>query len=485
MATKVARKLTKIVCTIGPSTESEAVLKKLHQSGMNIARFNFKHGEYEWYQEVFKRLHRAAESNGTPVAMMLDLQGPDIRTGKLVGGKPVMLKAGDPFFLTSEKILGSAAGVSISINKLDRFMLKGDHVLINDGAISMKVLKSSPTKVACEIVNGAELGERKGINIPGKRPAIKALTAKDENDIAFGLKNHIDFIALSFVQSAQDVVDLRKLLKKSSEPAAKYVQVISKIESVGGLAHFDEILEVSDAIMIARGDMGIELPMEQIPSIQKRMIKKCNAAGKPVITATQLLESMTKNPIPTRAETTDVANAVLDNTDAVMLSGETANGKYPVEAVRMMTRIIQHTEKLLLTGELEYNSLVSTPIIPGNAVAMAACELAEAVDAKCIMTMTISGKTARAVANFRPTVPIVVATPYRHISHQLLLVNCIEPDIVYVKLNKTFRSMIDEAIAALSKKSRFKQGDRIVITAGISETLEPGHTNLVMVHTFE
>jgi len=478
-------KLTKVICTIGPASEEEGIINQMYLAGMNVARLNFKHGDYDWFRRVMNSVRKVSANHGEPIAILQDLQGPDIRTGRLHGGEPIKLRAGDPFFLSADKRVGDHNGVSVSLTQLDRHLAEGDRVLIDDGKIEM-IVKTVSHKVAhCEITNGGKLGERKGINIPGKRPQVQPLNAKDRHDVAFALKEGVDFIALSFVQSAKDVHALRRLIKKLDPKAAEYIQVISKVESVAGIENFEEILEASDGIMIARGDLGIELPLEEIPAIQKELIQKCNKVGKPVITATQMLDSMQDNPIPTRAEASDVANAVLDNTDALMLSAESASGKYAVQAVLTMSKIIKHTEGKINSGHLIPHRVDEAPVTIRDSVAKSACDLAQSIGARYIMTLTTKGNSARDAARFRPSVPIIAATPYDHIHRQLLLVNNILPHCIYVAPHKNFKAMLDEAIDKLTKFKKLERGDRIVVTAGIRGADEPGRTNLAMVHTVE
>ncbi|HNT29631.1 MAG TPA: pyruvate kinase [bacterium] len=478
-------KFTKIVCTIGPASESEETINKLYLAGMNVARLNFKHGDYDWFKTVIKRIRAVSKKHGEPIAILQDLQGPDIRTGKLVDGKPVMLEAEKPFFLTSQKIIGSVSGVSISISNLNKHLAEGDKVLIDDGAIELIVERVDRETAHCEVISGGKLGERKGINIPGKRPTLDPLSNKDRQDIAFAIEQKLDFIALSFAQSAADVLALRQELDNSGVDIAKYMQIISKIESVLGLKNFDEILKVSDGIMIARGDLGIELPIEEIPSIQKELIQKCNRAGKPVITATQMLDSMEENPLPTRAEASDVANAVLDNTDALMLSGETANGKYPVGAVLTMAKLVKFTEQKIRDGILQRKENFGDVHSTTESVAKQACDLAKEVGAKLILTLTTSGTTTRNVSRFRPGIPIKGASPYGMVQRQLLLVHGVAPDCIRVHPDRNFKVMTDEAVEIMKKKDHVVPGDIIIVTAGIKGAYQAGGTNLVYVHTVE
>jgi pyruvate kinase len=334
-----------------------------------------------------------------------------------------------------------------------------------------------------EIVSGGTLGSRKGVNIPGKRPAVSCLTAKDEQDVTFGLEHKVDFIALSFVQSADDVRQLRALMERVKGDKTKFVQVISKIESQGGIDNFDEILAASDGIMIARGDMGIELAAEEVPLVQKEFIRKCNIAGKPVITATQMLDSMERNPTPTRAEVSDVANAVLDSTDAIMLSGETASGKYPIEAIKTMSKIATRVERALREGKIVRPVYHGDVLNVSDAVSMQAGNMAKELGAKVILCITTSGATARNVARFRPDIPIIAASPYGMLQRQLMLIHGVSPFCLRVRETEDVRSLIFDAIDQLKNRQKVQNGDRIVVTVGMKGAAASGGTNLIYVHT--
>ncbi len=476
-------KLAKVVCTIGPASENERTIHEMYLAGMNVARFNFKHGDHKWFEAVIKRIRNVAKKVGEPIAILQDLQGPDIRTGKLKDGQPVELVAEQPFFMTTKVIIGDHNGVSVSLTNLDKHVREGDTVLIDDGSINLMVDRVTKDLMHCVVVKGGPLGQRKGINIPGKRPNIKALHPKDFADIDFGVSQGIEFIAMSFVQSAKDVAALRAYLAKSTNPHALRIKIICKIESMGGIDSLDEIIDAADGIMVARGDMGIEIPLERVPIIQKEIIAKCNALGKPVITATHMLDSMEQNPIPTRAEASDVSNAILDNTDAVMLSGESANGKYPVEAVKTMSRIVKYTEEQIREGSVErrvwdtHNHMDTT-----EAIAMAAVDLSAGINAKLILTLTVTGRTTRLIAMHRPEVPVVCASMDDLVIRQMMLVNHVMPVYVKVKSKPNFHAMMDEAVTILKQKKILKADDMIVVTVGIHGGNEPGMTNLVIAH---
>ena len=337
-------KKTKVVCTMGPNTNDRELLKKLIENGMDVARFNFSHGDHEEQKSRMDLLKELRQELNTNTAILLDTKGPEIRTGVLKGGKRIMLKAGEQFTLTTEEIEGDESKVSITYEGLVQDVDAGRVILIDDGLIELKVVGKSEKEIFCEVINGGELGERKGVNVPNVAVRLPAITEKDKDDIRFGVEQGIDFIAASFVRNAECVLEIKAYLKELGAP---YVPIIAKVENAEGIKNIDEIIRAADGVMVARGDLGVEIPAEEVPYLQKMIIQKCNMNFKTVITATQMLDSMMRNPRPTRAEVTDVANAVYDGTDAVMLSGETAQGKYPLEALQMMVHIIQNTEQHL------------------------------------------------------------------------------------------------------------------------------------------
>ena len=376
-------KKTKVVCTMGPNTNDRELLKKLIENGMDVARFNFSHGDHEEQKSRMDLLKELRQELNTNTAILLDTKGPEIRTGVLKGGKRIMLKAGEQFTLTTEEIEGDESKVSITYEGLVQDVDAGRVILIDDGLIELKVVGKSEKEIFCEVINGGELGERKGVNVPNVAVRLPAITEKDKDDIRFGVEQGIDFIAASFVRNAECVLEIKAYLKELGAP---YVPIIAKVENAEGIKNIDEIIRAADGVMVARGDLGVEIPAEEVPYLQKMIIQKCNMNFKTVITATQMLDSMMRNPRPTRAEVTDVANAVYDGTDAVMLSGETAQGKYPLEALQMMVHIIQNTEQHLdYEGMLEktgghLKSGVSSAI--GYSSVLAASNL----NAKCIIT---------------------------------------------------------------------------------------------------
>ena len=396
-------KKTKVVCTMGPNTNDRELLKKLIENGMDVARFNFSHGDHEEQKSRMDLLKELRQELNTNTAILLDTKGPEIRTGVLKGGKRIMLKAGEQFTLTTEEIEGDESKVSITYEGLVQDVDAGRVILIDDGLIELKVVGKSEKEIFCEVINGGELGERKGVNVPNVAVRLPAITEKDKDDIRFGVEQGIDFIAASFVRNAECVLEIKAYLKELGAP---YVPIIAKVENAEGIKNIDEIIRAADGVMVARGD-----PAEEVPYLQKMIIQKCNMNFKTVITATQMLDSMMRNPRPTRAEVTDVANAVYDGTDAVMLSGETAQGKYPLEALQMMVHIIQNTEQHLdYEGMLEktgghLKSGVSSAI--GYSSVLAASNL----NAKCIITPSVSGATARVVSNLRPRQVILGVTP--------------------------------------------------------------------------
>lgn len=397
---------TKILCTLGPSAQTADRIKNLMFAGMDGVRLNFSHGSYAFFEGVFDEIHKACTDEKTPLAILIDLQGPKIRIGELVRPEIVLLE-NDTIELTIENVVGNEQIISTSYKSLPQDAELGDLILIDDGLLKLKVIEKKTNSIICSIQTGGILKPKKGMNLPGMKLSTDSFTEKDRNDISFALKHRIDFIALSFVRSASDVVKLRDWLK--SENAVR--PIIAKIEKKEAIENFDEILEVSDGIMIARGDLGVELPAQDVPVLQKEIIKKCNSAGKLVITSTQMLESMIYNPIPTRAEASDVANAVWDGTDVVMLSGETSVGKYPVETVKMMNDIIRNAEERI-TNYHEYVFEIPKKIEDNlfDSVGRAIKNISDQIKAKAIVTFTIEGRTARNLSKFRPKAKIISFT---------------------------------------------------------------------------
>ena len=455
-------KKTKVVCTMGPNTNDRELLKKLIENGMDVARFNFSHGDHEEQKSRMDLLKELRQELNTNTAILLDTKGPEIRTGVLKGGKRIMLKAGEQFTLTTEEIEGDESKVSITYEGLVQDVDAGRVILIDDGLIELKVVGKSEKEIFCEVINGGELGERKGVNVPNVAVRLPAITEKDKDDIRFGVEQGIDFIAASFVRNAECVLEIKAYLKELGAP---YVPIIAKVENAEGIKNIDEIIRAADGVMVARGDLGVEIPAEEVPYLQKMIIQKCNMNFKTVITATQMLDSMMRNPRPTRAEVTDVANAVYDGTDAVMLSGETAQGKYPLEALQMMVHIIQNTEQHLdYEGMLEktgghLKSGVSSAI--GYSSVLAASNL----NAKCIITPSVSGATARVVSNLRPRQVILGVTPNERTSRRMSIYWGVKP--IKSQAFNTTDDICDGAIELAKVKQFVETGEIVVITAGI------------------
>lgn len=466
---------TKIVCTIGPASEDLQILKNLLKNGMNVARLNFSHGIHEEHGRRIKNIRQASQETNIPVAIMLDTKGPEIRIGLLENGK-IDLVVGERITLTTEEVLGNKSKIFVNYAGLPHDVKVGDNLLLDDGLISLQVLEIKEPEILCEVINGGVLSDRKKLNMPGVQLNLPGLTERDYADIAFGVKAGIDFIAASFIRSAQDVIAIRKILEELGSRA----DIIAKIENRQGVDNITEILQVADGIMVARGDLGVEIPAEEVPLVQKRLIKECNLAGKPVITATQMLDSMSRNPRPTRAEASDVANAILDGSDAIMLSGETASGKFPEEAVRTMSRIAQSTEDSLEWGTLMKKRTVNVGQNTTEAISYATCATALSLGAAAILSATKSGSTARMVAKYRPQVPIVASTPDTEVYRKLLLVWGVYPLLVNESDNSEL--LFDESLEIAQKIGVIKEGDLVVITAGLPLGI-PGSTNMIKVHT--
>ncbi|MDB8709771.1 pyruvate kinase [Mediterraneibacter gnavus] len=477
-------KKTKVVCTMGPNTNDKEVMRKLIQNGMDVARFNFSHGDHEEQKFRMDLLKELREEEHAHTAILLDTKGPEIRTGLLKDGKKVTLQEGNTFVLTMEDIVGDDTKVSLSYKGLTEDVQQGTVILIDDGLIGLKVKEIVDQDIVCEIVNGGELGERKGVNVPNVPVRLPAITEKDKEDIKFGVEQDIDFIAASFVRNAECVLEIRAFLKELDAP---YIPIIAKIENAEGIRNIDEIIRAADGIMVARGDMGVEIPAEEVPYLQKMLIQKCNNNFKTVITATQMLDSMIRNPRPTRAEVTDVANAVYDGTDAVMLSGETAQGKYPVEALQMMVHIIENTEQ-----HLDYDMILDkagdhlkrgTSSAIGYSSVLAAANL----KAKAIITPTVSGATARVMSNLKPIQPIIGVTP----SERALRRMSIYWGVQALKSMEchTTDDICSEAIEISKVKRCVETGDVVVLTAGIPaldvNAAREGISNMMRIATIE
>lgn len=470
-------KKTKIVATIGPASESEDNLRKLFLNGVNVCRLNFSHGNHDEHLVRMVNIKKIREEMNLPIAIMLDTKGPEIRLGDFKDGI-IELEQGDIFTLTTRDILGDQSIISITYKGLPMDVEIGGRILIDDGLVELKVLEIiDGTDIKCVTINSGTLKNHKGVNVPGVKINLPAVTEKDINDIKFGIQNDIDFIAVSFVRTADDVTIIRRILEQND---GQQIQIISKIESQQGVDNIDEIIRVSDGIMVARGDLGVEVQTEQIPLIQKSLIRKCNIAGKPVITATQMLDSMMRNPRPTRAEVTDVANAILDGSTAIMLSGETAAGKYPVESVRMMYSIAVTTEESLNYPELLKSRSDMNELSTTNSIGKATCNTAQDLVATAIITATSSGFTSKAISKFRPKAPIIAATTTESVRRKLALEWGVYP--VLSKLSTSTDEVIDNSISAAIDNGYAQEGDLVIITAGIPVGLA-GTTNMIKVHT--
>ena len=470
-------KKTKIVATIGPASESEDNLRKLFLNGVNVCRLNFSHGNHDEHLVRMVNIKKIREEMNLPIAIMLDTKGPEIRLGDFKDGI-IELEQDDIFTLTTRDILGDQSIISITYKGLPMDVEIGGRILIDDGLVELKVLEIiDGTDIKCVTINSGTLKNHKGVNVPGVKINLPAVTEKDISDIKFGIQNDIDFIAVSFVRTADDVTIIRRILEQND---GQQIQIISKIESQQGVDNIDEIIRVSDGIMVARGDLGVEVQTEQIPLIQKSLIRKCNIAGKPVITATQMLDSMMRNPRPTRAEVTDVANAILDGSTAIMLSGETAAGKYPVESVRMMYSIAVTTEESLNYPELLRERSDMNELSTTNSIGKATCNTAQDLVATAIITATSSGFTSKAISKFRPKAPIIAATTTESVRRKLALEWGVYP--VLTRLSTSTDEVIDNSISAAIDNGYAQEGDLVIITAGIPVGLA-GTTNMIKVHT--
>lgn len=464
---------TKIVCTIGPASESAERLEELMKAGMNVARFNFSHGDYEEHRAKFERTVQIAERLGLPVATMMDTKGPEIRLKDFEGGK-VYLETGSVFSLTTDEVMGTAQRASITYKNLRNDVSIGKTILIDDGLIALEVIDITETDILCQVINGGYVSNHKGINVPGVELTMPYISEVDKQDILFGIKMGYDYIAASFVRNREDVEQVRKLIKDNGGK----MKIISKIENTQGLENLDEIIEVSDGIMVARGDMGVEVAMEEVPVFQKRMIKKALVQGKVVITATQMLDSMIKNPRPTRAEVTDVANAIYDGTSAIMLSGESAAGAYPVEAVKTMAKIAERAEK-----DIDYASRFSRRNDDVKedvtaAISHACCTTAIDLEAAAIITVTMSGFTANMVARYQPSCPVIGCAVNKEVFRQLGLVWGVQPLLIHEE--ESAEKLFDSAVEASKKAGLIKSGDRVVLTAGVPLGIA-GKTNMLRV----
>ncbi|MBQ6175116.1 MAG: pyruvate kinase [Clostridia bacterium] len=472
---KDVRRRTKIVCTMGPRLFENDLIRPLMLAGMDVARFNFSHGTHETHRQWFNEVCRIRDELGLPVATMLDTKGPEIRTGDFEGGR-VVLEPGQLFTLHTEECLGDAAHCSITYRDLPRDVNVGDSILIDDGLIAMTVEHITETEITCKVLNGGPVSNHKGINVPNVHLSMPFISPKDREDILFAVENGFDFIAASFVRSAEDIVAIRKILQERENTS---IRIIAKIENHEGVQNLDEIMHAADGIMVARGDMGVEIPLEEVPGLQKHIIHECVMSGRPVITATQMLDSMIKNPRPTRAEATDVANAIYDGTSAIMLSGETAAGLYPIEAVQTMVRIAKKTE-----ADIDYVHRFAV----GNyntrnditaAISHATVTSSHDLHASAIITVTKGGGTARMIARYRPNCPIVACATSPTVYHQLNLSWGVIPMLID-EVGST-DELFDAAVEASSRAGIIHDGELVVLTAGVPLGIS-GTTNMMKVH---
>ena len=455
-------KKTKIVCTMGPNTDNREIMKELALNGMDVARFNFSHGDHAEHKHRLEILESVREELGIPIASLLDTKGPEIRTGKLKDGKKVTLKEGDLYTLTTEEIVGDETRGYINYAGLAEDVKPGDRILIDDGLIELHVREVNGTDIVCRIENGGELGEKKGVNVPGVRVKLPALTDKDKEDIRFGVDAGFDFVAASFVRNADAIREIREILDEKGSA----MQIIAKIENEEGIENIDSIIEASDGIMVARGDMGVEIPAEKVPHIQKMIIRKCNLACKVVITATQMLDSMIRNPRPTRAEVSDVANAVYEGTDAVMLSGETAMGSYPIEAVRMMSQIAEESEKYLDYMFYQRRKVSAENLRNiSNTVCYSSVATASDLEAPVIVAPSVSGFTTRMLSKWRPKALIAGLSPSMTAVRQMQLYWGVKP--FHAKRAESTDAFLFASVELLKEKGIVKEGEIVVATAGV------------------
>lgn len=465
---------TKIVCTIGPASESLNTILDMMRAGMDVARLNFSHGNLVDHEKRIRRIREACRKTRRNVGILMDTRGPEIRIGTFTGGSVNLVK-GNRFTLTTEDVPGDQHRVSVTYKNIVKDVKVGSIVLLDDGLINLKVIEVTDKEVKCLVEYGGELSDRKGVNIPGVSLNLPPMCEKDQNDILYGISQDLDFVAASFIRKSSDVLEIRRLLEENNGR----MHIIAKIENEEGVRNIDEILEVSDGIMVARGDLGVEIPAEDVPIVQKMIIKKSNQAGKPVVTATQMLDSMIRNPRPTRAEASDVANAIFDGTDSVMLSGETAMGLFPIESVLTMDRIASRAE-----SALQYETILSSfePLMNKavtDAISYATCHTAQELGASAILTSTQSGHTARMVSKYKPKAPIIAVTPNYRVVRLLTLTWGVYPILCEVTENTD--EMFDMAIETSLRAGLVQNGELVVITAGVP--IGTGTTNLLKVHT--
>lgn len=469
-------KKTKIVCTMGPAVDDIDVLSGLLKAGMNVARMNFSHGSHDEHKKRIELVRQASKETGIPVAILLDTKGPEIRTRNLKDGKEVTLMAGQEFIITTDDIVGDNTKVSVTYENFVQDLKLGDIILIDDGLIEMVVEKIEGNNVISRVLNNGVLGEKKGVNLPNVAVNLPALAESDIKDLEFGCRMGVDFVAASFIRKMSDVKEVKDILEKNG---GANIKIISKIENQEGLDNFEEILEISDGIMVARGDLGVEIPIEKIPLAQKEMIALCNQVGKPVITATQMLESMIRNPRPTRAEITDVANAIFDGTDAVMLSGETAKGAFPVEAVKVMHNIAREVDPIIEPIHANFEEQVNI----AEAIARGTVEVALACNAKVIVLGTHTGRAAATVRQYFPQIPVLALADNELVARQLLLLRGVYSEVA----NPNLSDHEDFANFALQKAQeifKLNKGDRVVLSYG-RKIYTSGTTNSIRVLTIE
>ena len=470
---------TKMVCTMGPNENDYSVMKAMAEI-MDVARFNFSHGDHEEHLGRLELLRKVRKEVGRPIAALLDTKGPEIRTGLLKDGQKITLQEGEKIILTTEEVVGTKDKIFINYDKLHEDVKPGNVILIDDGLIGLEVEAVKGVEIHCKVTNGGELGERKGVNVPGVPIQLPSITEKDVEDIKFGLAEDFDFVAASFIRSADAVRQIRSLI----DEAGSQMKIISKIESQEGLDNIDAIIEASDGIMLARGDLGVEIEAKRIPQLQKEIIQKCNYHGKLVITATQMLDSMIRNPRPTRAEVTDVANAVYNGTDAVMLSGESANGKYPIEAAKTMASIVEYTEQFLDYKQFKTRMVEKTVYESiGNAMCAASVTTASELKAAAIVASTLSGVTASMISKYRPITPIYALSPSQVVTRQMMLFWGVTP--IWARRAETTDELFESSIEELKDRKLLKSKDICVITAGVLSRLQrkqaPTGTNIMRV----
>ena len=466
---------TKIVCTIGPATRSAENLRLLVEAGMNVARLNFSHGSHQQHAEVIGHLRAISREMSTPLAILQDLSGPKVRVGA-IAGEGVLLRPGAEITLTLDDVPGDEHQINLPVPEIFEAVGTGTHLMLDDGLLELRVKSKRAGALVCEVIVGGLLSSNKGVNVPGVSLPIAAVTDKDLDDLRFGIAQKVDYVAASFVRTASDIAVLRGVC----EAARAKIPLIAKIEKHEAVQNIDAIMEAVDGIMVARGDLGVEVPIDEVPVIQKMLIRKANRAGKPVITATQMLDSMIRNPRPTRAEVSDVANAIFDGTDAVMLSGETAVGLYPFETVRMMAKIATHTE-----GSIDYGNILDekTRLDTGQsitgAVGQATCDIAHDLSCTAILTASATGRTARVVSRYRPRAPIICATNRLETYQRLALVWGVQP--VMVEIADDSDSMMQASIDAAEQTGLVKTDDVVVLTGGVPVG-RPGSTNFIKIH---